>query len=325
MKRLFTILSICILLTTTCTGCQLALPEQSVAGDELIGVYVTTEDIQGEGNIDIDFFGNVSIEQPNQGKIYGTFDEATDALTFPGITGHPLFLATEKGEDGELYKRIVTDASEPNTHFTASDTDPDLTEISGTFYYDANKIASQFYCDEPEEEYEEMEGVIRTTEEYEDGTIEYVYSTPGEHVTLYCNTLYKTPAGEFYIIPEMGMHLQGDCSQSHSSEAKTTNGKKTNGESFKVTARFKEMISTDTVTFTQMDENGQAIQEDSYRADTIPESYAFSPECEYIFVTNTDSKGNTRYDIINKDEEGYSVYFSTNHIFCQEVGIEITH
>lgn len=325
MKKLLTILSICVLFITTCTGCQLALPEEATAGDQLIGVYVTTEDIRDFENIDIDFWGNVSMEQPNQGKIYGTFDEETDTLTFPDITGYPLFLITEYDEDGVPYHRIVTDASERNTSVNVSDTGSDSTEISGTFYYDANKVAAQFYCDEPEEKYEEMEGVIRTTEEYEDGTIEYVYSTPGEHVTLYCNTLYKTPAGEFYIIPEMGMHLQGDCSQSHSSEAKTTNRKKRDRESFKVTARFKEMISTDTVTFTQIDENGQAIQEDSFRIDTIPESYAFLSECEYIFVTNTDMKGNTRYDIINKDEEWYSVYFSTDHIFCKEVGIEITH
>lgn len=325
MKKLFTILSICVLFITTCTGCQLALPEEATAGDELIGVYVTTENLQKTENIDIDIFGNISMEQSNQGKIYGTFDEESETLTFPDISGHPLFLITEYDEDGAAYHRIVTDASERNTSVNASDTGTVSTEISGTFYYDANKVAAQFYCDEPEEEYEEMEGVVRTTEEYEDGTIEYVYSTPGEHVTLYCNSLYKTPAGEFYIIPETGVHLQGNCGISQSSDAKTTNGKQTNVESFKVTARFEEMISTDTATFTQIDENGQTIQEDSFRINTIPESYAFSPKCEYIFVTNTDMKGNTRYDIINKDEETYSVYFSTDHIFCQEVGIEITH
>ena len=45
MKKIFTLLLICVLLITTCTGCQLALPEEATAGDELIGMYVTTEDM----------------------------------------------------------------------------------------------------------------------------------------------------------------------------------------------------------------------------------------------------------------------------------------
>ncbi|MBQ4057357.1 MAG: hypothetical protein IJD40_00320 [Lachnospiraceae bacterium] len=325
MKKIFTLLLICVLLITTCTGCQLALPEESTAGDELIGMYVTTEDLRDFDNIDIDLFGNISMEQSNEGKIYGTFDEKTDTLTFPDITGYPLFLKTEYDKDNAPYHSIITDASEANYFVNVSDTNLDNIEISGTFYYDVNKVASSFICHEPEEEYEQMEGITRTTQEIEDGTIEYVYTTPGEEVTVYCNSLYKTPTDEFYIIPEAGFYLDDNQSQSCSSEAKVTSGKNKKTINLKVTAHFKEMIPMDTVTFTQMDENGQALQEDSYCADTIPESYAISSECQYVFVTNTDTKGNTQYDIINKDEDGYSVYFSTEHIFCQQVGIEITH
>lgn len=320
MKKIFTILLICLLLITTCTGCQLALPEEVTAGDELVGVYVTTDDIR-DFEIDVDLLGNISMEQTNEGKIYGTFDEETDTFTFPGITGYPLFLNTEYGEDGSPYHSIVTDASER----LISINEANSTEISGTFYYDVNKVASSFICHEPEEEYEQMEGITRTTQEIEDGTIEYVYTTPGEEVTVYCNSLYKTPTGEFYIIPESGLYLNDNQSQSCSSEAKVTSEKNKKAINLKVTAHFKAMIPMDTVTFTQIDEKGQTIQEDSYCVDTIPESYATSSECQYIFVTNTDTKGNTQYDIINKDEDGYSVYFSTEHIFCQQVGIEITH
>lgn len=322
MKKIFTILLICLLLITTCTGCQLALPEEVTAGDELVGVYVTTDDIR-DFEIDVDLLGNISMEQTNEGKIYGTFDEETDTFTFPGITGYPLFLNTEYDKDGAAYHSIVSDASDRLTSING----PDSIEISGTFYCDANKAAFDFCYDEPIMEYETMEGITKTTEEFEDGTIEYVYSTPGENITVYCNTLYKTPTDEYYILPEDGLHIHDDSTQSHSYSAdiKSPNGKKKGTTHFKVTASFSTMKPTETITFTQMDETNQAIQDDTYDSDTIPEIYTCSSKCQYIFITKTDAQGNTRYDIINKDEDYYSVFFGTDNIFCQEIGIEIKH
>lgn len=325
MKRKLAFIAAFAIILACCAGCQLANPEQTVAGDELIGTYITTESLYNEEDLFLAMFDDTVASQEAEEKIYGTFDEETDTLTFPDITGHPLFLVTEYENDAP-YHHIVTDASDRHTHVIASDTDSGSTEISGTFYYDVSRLPKEYYSEEPNEEYANLAGVTMTTEEYEDGTIEYVYTTPGEDTILYCNPIYRTPNGEYYITPSTGLHLSaGDCSQSLSNETTDSTGRSTDTKGFKVTAYFKEIIPTKTILFTATDSEGTPMKEDCYQADTLPETYAFPDDCEYIFVTLTNAQGDTRYDIINKDDEDYSVYFGTEHIFCKESYIEITH
>lgn len=324
MRRKFALISIMIFLFAFCTGCQLAQPEKGVAGDKLVGAYITTEavTIYEDAYLALNPMWFGSSEPESDGKIYGTFDEETDTLTFPNITGYPLFLQTEE-IDGAPSHSIVSDASDCHHHVSCSDTEADKIEISGTFYYDTSKVATHFYCDEPDEEYEQMDNIIVTTEEYGDREIEYHYQTPGEDVNFYVNSLYQTPTGEYYIVGNMGTFItSGEFSESLSSEA-TVNNKE--ASSFKVTANFKEMVSTDTVTFTQMDKNGKALKEDTYTADTFPETYTYPANADYILITKTDMNGVVRYETINRDDDFYSCFFSTENIFCEERQLEVTH
>lgn len=322
MRRKFAFIFIMIFLFAFCTGCQLAQPEKGVAGDKLVGAYITTEAVtiyeDADPALNPMWFG--SPEPESDGKIYGTFDEETNTLTFPNITGYPLFQLTEE-IDGVPSHRLISDASDNHTFLSQSDTAADKTEISGTFYYDTNKVVTHFYCDEPDEEYEQMENIIVTTEEYEDGEVVYHYQTPGEEVYFYVNSLYQTPTGEYYMIANMGTFCSGgDSSQTLSSEA-TIDSKEVS--SFKVTVNFKEMISTDTVTFTQMDKNKKALKEDTYTADTFPETYTYPANADYILITKTDMNGNVRYETINRDDDFYSCFFGTDTIFCEERQLEV--
>ncbi len=324
MREKFALIFIIIFLFISCTGCQLAQPEKGIAGDKLVGAYITTEavTVYEDSYLSLNPMWFGSPEPENDGKIYGTFDEENNTLTFPNITGYPLFQLTVE-MDGVPSHSIISDASDLHQLISRSDTEADKIEISGTFYYDTNKVATHFYCDEPDEEYEQMEDIIVTTEEYGDGEMEYHYQTPGQDINFYVNSLYQTPSGEYYIIADTGTFCcGGDSSQTLSSEA-TVDSKELS--SFQVTANFKEMVSTDTVTFTQIDKNGKALKEDTYTADNFPETYTYPDNADYILITRTDMNGIVRYETINRDDDFYSCFFSTDTVFCEELQLEVIH
>ena len=323
MKRLLSIFSIFILIGTTCTGCQLAKPDYSSVSDTLIGAYVTTEyvDTYDLDHNSLSTSGSVSVNQKDLGRIYGTLDKENETITFPGIEGYSLINLKEE-ENGQIYNNTICDGFSD----TCTSTTDNSVEISGTIYYDKSKLSMHYICLHPDDDYENREDLTLTTEEYEDGSILYDYATTGEDYSVYVNPIYQCSNGDIYLMPSTGMMLSddGDYSDSISCQKTATTNTSDVSTLSKVTVYFKSSQPAEQVTFTQIDKKGNVLQEDSYSSKDFPEIYSRKPDCDYILVTKTDCNDATSYDVINKDEDSYTLYMQSDSFFCEGVSVEIT-
>ena len=323
MKRLLSIFSIFILIGITCTGCQLAKPDYSSVGDTLIGAYVTTEyvDTYDLGHNSLSTSDSVSVDKKDLGRIYGTLDKENETVTFPGIEGYSLINLKEE-KDGQTYIKLISDGFSD----TCTNIMDNSEEITGTIYYDASKLSLHYYCETPDEDYENREGITCTTEELEDGSILYDYATTGDDYSVYVNPIYQCSNGDIYLMSSTGMMLSddGDYSESISSQKTATTNTSDASSLSKVTICFKSNLPAEQVTLTQMDKNGNVLQKDSYSAKEFPESYSRKPDCDCILVTKTDCNDDTSYDVIHKDEDSYTLYLQSDSFFCEGVSVEIT-
>lgn len=325
IKKLSILLSSAILFTLLTTGCRLANPDMGSANDTLIGVYVTTEyiDTLDWDNISINSSGSVDVKSKNDGRIYGTLNTEEETVSFPDIEGSALLSLSVEENDENYHNTTITG------HF--SDTHTSITdigcEISGTLYYDISKVSTHHLTASPEdaEDYENTNTMHMSTETQEDGTILYDHYTEGEALIMYVYPIFKTAGGEIYLIAQPGIssYSGGEISTSFSSSESTTANGKTSSYTTKFTVTLKAEAPSDTITFTQIGKNRNTLQEDTYSAEKIPETYIRNKESSYILVTSLDSDGNTTYDTINTEDEFFSLYLPTKSIFCDKVLIEV--
>lgn len=266
---------------TTCTGCQLAKPDYSSVGDTLIGAYVTTEyvDTYDLDHNSLSTSDSVSVDKKDLGRIYGTLDKENETITFPGIEGYSLINLKEE-KDGQTYNKLISDGFSD----TCTNIMDNSEEITGTIYYDASKLSLHYYCETPDEDYENREGITCTTEEEEDG----------------------------------------DYSESISCQKTATTNTNDVSSLSKITVCFKSSLPAEKVTFTQIDKKGTVLQKDSYSAKELPEIYSRKPDCDCILVTKTDCNDDTCYDVIHKDVDSYTLYLQSDSFFCEGLSVEIT-
>lgn len=285
MKRLLSIFILFIFIGTTCTGCQLAKSDYSSVGDTLIGAYVTTEyiDTYDWDNLSMSASGSVSVNQKDQGRIYGTLDKENETVTFPEIAGYALIQLKEE-KDGQTYNKLLSDGFSD----TCTNIMDNSEEITGTIYYDN--------------------------------------ATTGEDYSVYVNPIYQCSNGDIYLMSSIGMMLSddGDYSESISSQKTATTNTSDASSLSKVTVYFKSSLPAKQVTFTQVDKNGNVLLEDAYTTKDFPETYSRKPDCDYILVAKMDCNGDTIYDVINKDEDSYTLYLQSDSFFCDGVTVEIT-
>lgn len=284
MKRLLSIFILFIFIGTTCTGCQLAKSDYSSVGDTLIGAYVTTEyiDTYDWDNLSMSASGSMSVNQKDQGRIYGTLDKENETVTFPGIEGFALIQLKEE-KDGQTYNKLLSDGFSD----TCTNIMDNSEEITGTIYYDN--------------------------------------ATTGEDYSVYVNPIYQCSNGDIYLMSSTGMMLSddGDYSESISSQKTATTNTSDASSLSKVTVYFKSSLPAKQVAFTQVDKNGNVLLEDAYTTKDFPETYSRKPDCDYILVAKMDCNGDTIYDVINKDEDSYTLYLQSDSFFCNGVTVEI--
>lgn len=329
-KKRIALLFTGMLLVSSTTGCQLANTDMGSANDTLIGIYVSKEFIDPVIKSEQYYtssFGSLTGKATEGNKIYGNLDKENETISFPGIDGYAL-LSIQQEEDGNTYFKTVNEFfSDTNTSIIDNGY-----EVSGTLYYDSNKIADHYDADSKEELLKELEEVEDfdasriTAEEYEDGTSLYEYATEGEDLSLYIHPIYETAGGEVYLVAQLGgTYLSpGTISTSFSSSESSTSGGSTTESNYrKFTVSVKEACPIKEIIFTQFDSKGNVLQKDTYTSATTPETYTRKKDSAYILVTSTDLTGNITYNTINQEDETFSLYLPTDGIFCQDASIDI--
>lgn len=316
-----------MLLVSSTTGCQLANTDMGSSNDTLIGIYVSKDFIDpaiGKEHYYTSSFDSLTGKATDSNKVYGNLDKENETISFPGIDGFAL-LCIQQEEDGNTYFKTINEFfSDTNTSII-----DDGCEVSGTLYYDSNKIANHYYAESTEELLEEVEDFDAsqvTTEEQEDGTILYDYATEGEDLTLYIHPVYETANGEVYLVAQLGGTFlsQGTISTSFSSSESSTAGDSTTESSYrKFTVSVKEACPVEKIIFTQFDSEGNVVQKDTYTSANMPESYSRKKGSAYILVTSTDLDGNITYSTINQEDETFSLYLPADDIFCEDASIYI--
>lgn len=312
MKRILLLLCINILIAVICKDCQLANPNFSGAGDQLVGAYVTTQAID---NFDfkISAFGNVSLEPKQSNKIFGTFHPDTNTLTFPELSGYTLLSITEE-ENGEKYYSYHSDIAEMSYHLG------DTTEMVGTIYYNTALI--------PLEE-EERDGEIEVIDKEIAEGIFATYSVEDEtllYIDANAYPVYLTPSGEYYLkANDARIHLDGNGSIGLSYSVTETYNNKPLAESAlsKVTVTFEAIMPSTEFVFSHIDQKGNTTKEEHFTGENIPEQYSFPTDCDYILVTKTNSDGTVTHDIIDKETDYYNFYIKENELFCIKKHMEI--
>ncbi len=310
MKKSIFTLSL-ILLLIALNGCQLASEANTSTSHQLIGVFARINDINAhdpetEEPIDI-------LSENGQAQIYGTINQEDGTVTFPGLKGYALIYYNHEEDGINVWDSPGNGFS--NIHTNISDSD--ITR-EGTLYYDRNFFSKE------DSDYEDED----TTDPSEENDT----NNESEMYVSFCN-IYQTDSGEIYIdCSEWSMNygLPGIISTTFSNQQTETfqlfGKSKSNTEKITYTVHIDECDPADAITFTQIDRNGTTIHADSYHAgSSLPETYTWLPDTEYILVTIQSKEGAITYDIINKDDEFYSVFLPIDSIICEETRLEIVH
>lgn len=320
LKKLLILALAAVLLLTT--GCQLAQPEFATGGDNLIGVFITTEylDTVDWDNIS---YRDLTSGKISGGKLYGTIEDWE--LSFPGITGVYMVSLTEEDQDGPY--GYTTHNGVDNVRISESSTDNgSSTSMTGAIHYDRSGIVGSWeeFTDKSYIEKYGENANVRTLL-HEDGTETYEVARDGVELVFYANPVYQQADGQIYTVTGSGFSVSrdGQSSTSISNKNTVTLDGETSEEEVKFTVEYVPTDIFESAVVTQFDAEHQVISTLEFDPETVPESIRREPGCAYMLAALAQPDGSVVYELINNDAAWYYVYTSSPTLVVKAQSIEI--
>lgn len=291
MKKRAILLAAAVLFTLS--GCQLARDQGETSGDQLIGVYVTTEyldlmDMEAYLNDHLNEVvdgGTIVVEEGDarayQERIYAvnvSDDPECPEYEFPGIEGVPVYCVPVSNSDDDGYCWTPSRAPEVWQHnaYTAKDG---------------------------------MDAVVITADLY--------VSTDERHHEFYANPMYRTEDGKVYLVGGTG--VSGDMGQAGTSISQTVEETSTmtfNGETTQQQCEVKVTIISvypmEKTVLIQMDANSQVIGEEEFLPGQAPMEFTPEANTAYIVVeTHRLSKSGAQTvdrELFDREDTSFTTY-----------------
>ena len=315
MKRKLTIVICTIMMLSMLTGCQLALEnagDDIPAQDKLVGVFVTTEDINlfdFEGYIEDNLNLNGSIGNSSGDDIVV---DSGDTKKYEGRLYATLKEIKPAQGDTPAYEQYVFEGVEGYSMLCV--TMPDISEKDGNSLAVADPAIIGYSVSVNSSD----EGESTTIE----GTIRFIPTD--EETIFHFNRVYQSPDGSVYLTSSgMSMSIPPELSGASSflsdTYTVTKNGKAyTKDISFRVIVEF--MFAPENIFILQMDADSQLLSREKYTPGELPESFEPLENTEYLIVEThgRDNEGEpsiTR-EVFGKDEESFATYFANTDKVC---------
>lgn len=301
MRKLFALLLAAGMLVTL-AGCQLASDQGEAAGDQLIGVYITTEyldlmDMEAYLNDHLNELtdgGTITVEGDTsayQDRVYAvdvSEDPQHPDYRFPGIEGVPIYCVPVPEPEGDDYCWTPSNAPE----------------------------VWQYYNYTVEDD---MEGMVITAELY--------VSTEERHHQFYANPMYRTAEGEIYLVGGTG--AGGDMDEPGTSLTLTveeTSDMTLNGETTRQRCEVKVTVTSvnpvEKTVLIQMDGNNQVIGTKEFHPGQAPAEFTPASNTAYLLVeTHRQSKSGDQTvdrELFDREDTVFSTYQEgENGFFCR--------
>lgn len=289
--------SLIVAMTFSITGCTLAVEgvgEETTTQDQLIGAFITTEDMttfdwegyledlisQGEVSLD-DMAGNTS---GSDQRIYATVDrhdsdEPSDwEVYFEDLKGICFFMAQWQYGDGEPFIMTICGdevCERKNSYNLAEEVDE--IELAGT-----------------------------------------IYILPGMYDTIYyMNPVYQTEAGDIYVVPGgMGDHIGSieqatELKTSFSESYTVTKGGETEVNKMTISITYRGAYEPSRILVHQMDAFNQVVKTEEFEPGKLPEELTTEANAAYIVVETQHVNGEASTREIYTPNEGGEAHFDT--------------
>ena len=301
MKKVFALLLAAALLGTL-SGCQLASDQGEAAGDQLIGVYITTEyldlmDMEAYLNDhlnELEDGATLTVEgdtRAYQDRVYAvdvSEDPQHPDYRFPGIEGIPICCVPVPEPEGDDYCWTPSNA-------------PEVWQ----------------YCNYTVED--DMEGMVITAELY--------VSTEERHHQFYANPMYRTAEGDIYLVGGTG--AGGDMDEPGTSltlTAEETSDMTLNGETTRQRCEVKVTVTSvnpvEKSVLIQMGGNNQVIGTEEFLPGQAPAEFTPKEKTAYLVVeTHRQSKSGDQTldrELFDREDSVFSTYQEgENGFFCR--------
>lgn len=278
-------LLLCITAVCTLSGCQLAREDAGASenGNKLIGVFVTTEDIdlalfdakgrRYAAHVPSKPAGKAGAARMNAAE---PADEQApkDDYIFEGIDGFGCFLVTNHTPEGESFTKTCTGSERFSDNIihdmqlsVNSSAEGELTSIEGTVYI----------------------------------------TPPGREVVYDFNPVYQSADGRVYLTGGEGMSLVSELDQEgismfHTKDESftvTENGETRTGR-FSMKISLRVMFSPEKIVLLQMDEHSRLLERTQYAPGTLPESLVPNEKAAYLIIET--QKRNTKNQLLHTRE-----------------------
>ena len=275
------------------SGCQLASEQESASGDQLVGVYITTEYLD---LMDMDAYlndhlnevangGNIVVEEGDarayQERVYAvdvSEDPQHPDYRFPGIKGVPVYSVPVPEPDGDGYCWTPGRAPE-------------------VWQYNAYTAKDG------------MDDVVITAELY--------VSADEAHHEFYANPMYRTAEGEVYLVGSTG--ISGDMGEAGTSMSQTveeTNTMTINGETTQQRCEVKVTITSvypvEKTVLIQMDGNNRVIASQEFLPGQVPAEFTPKENTAYLVVeTHRQSKSGDQTvdrELFDREDTSFTTY-----------------
>ena len=284
------------------SGCQLASDRGEASGDQLVGVFVTTENLD---LMDMDVYLNAPrTASTHAGTTTGAGDTSANQerlyavdvpehpqnpdYRFPGIEGVPIYSVPVPEPEGDDYCWTPSNAPE----------------------------AWQYYNYTMEDD---MEGMVITAELY--------VSTEKGHQQFYANPMYRTAEGEIYLVGGTG--AGGNMDEPGTSLTLTveeTSDMTLNGETTRQRCEVKVTVTSvnpvEKIVLIQMDGNNRVITSQEFLPGQAPVEFTPESDTAYLLVEThrqSESGGQTMdWELFDREDSVFSTYQEgENGFFCR--------
>lgn len=292
--------SLIVAMTFSITGCTLAVEgagEETTTQDQLIGAFITTEDMTTfdweaylEENLeDLISKGEVSLDDMagntfgSDQRVYATVDrhgsdEPGDwEIYFEDLKGICFFVAQWQYGDGGPFIMMTYD--------------DEICEIQDSYNFAG------------EEDEMELAGTI--------------YILPSMYDTIYyMNPVYQTEAGDIYVVPGgMGDHIGSlelaELKTSYSASYTVTKDGKTEASKMTISITYKGAYEPSRILVHQMDASNRVVKMEEFEPGKLPEEIITEANTAYMVVETQHVNGEASTREIYTPNEGGDDYFDT--------------
>ena len=264
---------LCLFAMLLLCGCSLAVPDAGGdrGGDQMIGVFITTEFLDLFTMEDAAAFGN-------EGRLYAEIDKSRGAdpidweISFGNLDGFQLLTPLWTMENGEnCWGNVCSEeVSDTDIRLNVAD-DSRERSLSGTVYVLQKRNGNRAY---------------------------------------YANPVYQTADGRIYAVQGHGVSTSGESAEGMrfsselSAETTITENGKTKAEKSSVSIEYAVMSEPVQIRVYQMDPEHRVIRQDDLKPEEVPEELAVEKDAEYI-LTEVEKEGLTGEKIVDREVYGY--------------------